>query len=75
MKEIKAPGTSIPGLIKAGTFYSNRGKEFWYVTKGKDAIDWSHKLARNESDVQSFIQSNFKIAFMEVKLIIQVKLT
>jgi hypothetical protein len=25
----------------------------------KDAVDWSHKLARNQSDVQSFIQSNF----------------
>ena len=28
-------GTVFPGLIKAGTFLSNRGKEFWYVTKKK----------------------------------------
>ena len=38
-KEIKAPGTSIPGLIKAGTFYTDRGKEFWYVTKGKGILN------------------------------------
>ena len=37
-KEIKAPGTSIPGLIKAGTYYTDRGKEFWYVTKGKKIL-------------------------------------
>lgn len=34
-KEIKAPGTMIPGLIKAGTYYTDKGKQFWYVTKGK----------------------------------------
>lgn len=32
-KELRAPGSFIPGLIKAGTYYTNRGKEFWYVTK------------------------------------------
>lgn len=32
-REIKAPGSFVPGLIKAGTYYTNRGKEFWYVTK------------------------------------------
>ncbi len=30
--EIRAPGTCLPGVIKAGTYYSKRGKEFWYVT-------------------------------------------
>ncbi|MBW4636631.1 MAG: PH domain-containing protein [Gloeocapsa sp. UFS-A4-WI-NPMV-4B04] len=32
-KDLRSPGTSIPGVISAGTFYTNRGKEFWYVTK------------------------------------------
>ena len=27
-KEIKAPGTFIPGLIKAGTYYTDKGQEF-----------------------------------------------
>lgn len=32
-KELRAPGSFIPGLIKAGTYYTNRGKEFWYVNR------------------------------------------
>jgi hypothetical protein len=27
-KEIRAPGTAFPG-VKAGTYYTNRGREFW----------------------------------------------
>ena len=27
------PVTFIPGVIKAGTYLTNRGKEFWYVTR------------------------------------------
>ncbi|WP_310481418.1 hypothetical protein [Chamaesiphon sp. VAR_48_metabat_403] len=30
--EIRAPGTFLPGVIKAGTYYTKRGREFWYVT-------------------------------------------
>lgn len=30
--EIRAPGTFVPALIKAGTYYTERGKEFWYAT-------------------------------------------
>ncbi|MFW6358918.1 MAG: hypothetical protein ACOC0N_06880 [Chroococcales cyanobacterium] len=30
-REIRAPGTALPGVIKAGTYYTPRGKEFWYV--------------------------------------------
>jgi hypothetical protein len=30
--DLKIPGTFFPGLIKAGTFYTRRGKEFWHVT-------------------------------------------
>ena len=32
-KETRAPGTHLPGVIKAGTYYTPRGKEFWYVTE------------------------------------------
>jgi len=32
-KDLRSPGTSIPGVIGAGTFYTERGKEFWYVTQ------------------------------------------
>ncbi|WP_254444709.1 hypothetical protein [Anabaena sp. UHCC 0187] len=34
-KELRAPGSFVPGVIKAGTYYTDRGKEFWYVTKKK----------------------------------------
>ena len=30
-RELRAPGTHVPGLIKAGTYYTERGREFWYV--------------------------------------------
>lgn len=30
-KELKAPGTHLPGIFKAGTYYTERGREFWYV--------------------------------------------
>lgn len=29
--DLRAPGTFFPGLIKAGTYYTTRGREFWYV--------------------------------------------
>jgi hypothetical protein len=29
--ELRAPGTFLPGVIKAGTYYTERGREFWYV--------------------------------------------
>lgn len=32
-KEIRAPGTFLPGLIKAGTYFTQKGREFWYVTR------------------------------------------
>lgn len=36
--EIRAPGTFLPGVIKAGTYYTKRGKEFWYVTAEKNYL-------------------------------------
>ena len=35
-KELRSPGTSLPGLVKAGTYYTKRGKEFWLVNERKD---------------------------------------
>jgi hypothetical protein len=32
-REIRAPGAHLPGTIKAGTYYTPRGREFWYVTE------------------------------------------
>jgi hypothetical protein len=37
-KELRIPGSFIPGIIKAGTYYTNRGKEFWYVNRDKDFL-------------------------------------
>jgi len=31
-EETRAPGRHLPGATKAGTYYTPRGKEFWYVT-------------------------------------------
>ncbi|MDY6939006.1 MAG: hypothetical protein SWY16_15210 [Cyanobacteriota bacterium] len=36
--ELRAPGTCVPGLIKAGTYYTRRGKEFWYVTQQQNYL-------------------------------------
>jgi len=37
-RDIRAPGTYLPGLIKAGTYYTRNGKEFWFVTRGKNYL-------------------------------------
>lgn len=31
-------GTYVPGLIRAGTIYPKRGREFWFVIKNKDIL-------------------------------------
>jgi hypothetical protein len=33
--EVRVPGTFIPGVIKAGTYWTRKGKEFWFVKSGK----------------------------------------
>ncbi|PSN12851.1 hypothetical protein C7271_23095 [filamentous cyanobacterium CCP5] len=30
--DLRAPGTHLPGVIKAGTYYTRQGREFWYAT-------------------------------------------
>ncbi len=37
-REVRAPGSYVPGLIKAGTFYTPQGKEFWYVTRQRPVV-------------------------------------
>ena len=37
-KDLRAPGTYFPGVIRAGTYYTPRGKEFWYITAGKTPL-------------------------------------
>ncbi|MBD2329535.1 hypothetical protein [Alkalinema sp. FACHB-956] len=37
-KELRAPGSFLPGVIKAGTYYTPRGREFWYVTRSTDYL-------------------------------------
>jgi hypothetical protein len=32
-RELRIPGTALPGVIKAGTYLTPRGCEFWYVTR------------------------------------------
>ncbi len=36
--EIRAPGTFIPYLIKAGTFYTTKTKKFYYVTQDSNYL-------------------------------------
>lgn len=33
--DIRAPGTGLPGVIRAGTYYTDRGTEFWYVVRSR----------------------------------------
>lgn len=32
---LRMPGTFVPWVLKAGTYFTSFGKEFWYVTAGK----------------------------------------
>jgi hypothetical protein len=36
--QLRAPGTFLPGIIKAGTYYTKQGKEFWYVTDDRNYL-------------------------------------
>ena len=33
--DVRTLGTLIPGVIKAGTYYTRDGKEFWFAPRGK----------------------------------------
>ena len=35
---LRIPGTCIPGLVIAGTYYTRKGKEFWLVIRKKKIL-------------------------------------
>jgi hypothetical protein len=37
-QEIRSPGTAVPGVIKAGTYYQNRVRSFWYTQPKKPVL-------------------------------------
>jgi hypothetical protein len=37
-QEIRSPGTAVPGLIKAGTYYYDRVRSFWYTQPKKPVL-------------------------------------
>ena len=37
-KDVRLPGTFLPGVIKAGTYYTSHGREFWYATRDEDCL-------------------------------------
>ncbi|MCY7324452.1 MAG: hypothetical protein LH660_22300 [Phormidesmis sp. CAN_BIN36] len=37
-KDVRFPGTFLPGVDKEGTYYTSRGREFWVVTRDKDYL-------------------------------------
>jgi|SRR3989338_2770348 len=37
-KEIRAPGSFLPGVIKAGNYYTPRGREFWFSTRNSKPL-------------------------------------
>jgi len=46
---IRAPGTSVPWRVKAGTFRGHAGKEFWDVRRGSRVLELElrgHDFAR-----------------------------
>jgi len=43
--ETRAPGMHVPGAVKAGTYNTPRGREFWYVTdKGVLVLELEDEL-------------------------------
>jgi hypothetical protein len=69
-KEIRVPGSFVPGLIKAGTYYNDRGKEFWYVT-GKNHLDQILTIELTNEDYQRIVLNHINIATVhEVSTII-----
>jgi hypothetical protein len=72
-KEIRAPGTAIPELTKAGTYYTSRGREFWILKKSDNPIRIelnNNKLKRlilgiNESEKRATIIKNLREASLK----------
>ncbi|MBD2665265.1 hypothetical protein B6N60_00140 [Richelia sinica FACHB-800] len=72
-KEIRAPGSFVPGLIKAGTYYNDRGKEFWYVTR-KNNFGQVLTIELTNENYRRIVFNNIDIATVnEVSAIINQK--
>ncbi len=46
-KQVRAPGTHVPFVIKAGSYHGRRGREFWQTTVGRPFLtielrDWDY---------------------------------
>jgi hypothetical protein len=46
-KQVRAPGTYVPFVIRAGTYYGRQSKEFWQTTVGRPSLtielrDWDY---------------------------------
>jgi hypothetical protein len=58
-RTIRAPGTGLPGVLVAGTFYTPIGREFWYIRHDRnylviDLVDEYYKrivLTRDDHEV------------------------
>jgi hypothetical protein len=57
--EFRFPGSFLPRVIKAGTFYSSRGKEFWYVSYFRSPFYLTVEL--NDSRYDRIILSNANV--------------
>jgi len=45
-RQIRWPGTYIPGIIKAGSYWTPSGWEFWYVRKNQPCLIITGKLGK-----------------------------
>ncbi|BAB74994.1 hypothetical protein ACN23B_16555 [Anabaena sp. FACHB-709] len=58
-KELRAPGSFIPGIIKAGTYYTERGKEFWYVNRDNSYLNIELQDESYERIILTIDNSNY----------------
>jgi hypothetical protein len=43
-RDLRLPGTFLPGVIKAGSYYTPRGWEFWYILRETASFPLSLRL-------------------------------
>lgn len=60
--QMRAPGTHIPFLLKAGTYYGGQSREFWYTTVGMpylvvELTSWDYnRIVLTMSDNQTWAE-------------------
>ena len=71
--EWRAPGTYLPGIIKAGTFFTRAGCEFWYITPQSDHVtldlnDGSFKrIVVNVDDSKRWVQEILSAQMVKIQ--------